>query len=63
MMLVGFFLLLGNAGWIALGSFFLVIGLLTPAIAAWGERTRPETAIAPLTAESGGENAVPAHTT
>ncbi|HJP77561.1 MAG TPA: MFS transporter [Pseudonocardiaceae bacterium] len=31
----------GFAGWIGLGAFFLVLGLISPAIAAWGIRTRP----------------------
>src|SRR6185503_1957273 len=41
MLLVGFFLVLGNAGWIGIGGFFVVLGLLSPVVAAWGERTRP----------------------
>ncbi|SFW72472.1 MFS transporter [Amycolatopsis australiensis] len=31
----------GFAGWLGLGGFFLLLGLLSPAIAGWGERTRP----------------------
>jgi len=61
MLLVGFFLVLGNAGWVGIGGFFLVLGLLSPAIAAWGERTRPTAATAP--AVSGDEGAVAAQAT
>jgi MFS family permease len=32
----------GFAGWIGVGLFFLVLGVLSPGIAAWGERTRPQ---------------------
>jgi MFS family permease len=32
----------GFAGWVGLGVLFLVLGLVSPAIAAWGERTRPQ---------------------
>jgi MFS family permease len=31
----------GLAGWIGIGLFFVLLGLISPAIAAWGERTRP----------------------
>ncbi|MEQ0565853.1 MFS transporter [Amycolatopsis sp. NEAU-NG30] len=36
----------GFAGWLGLGLFFLVLGLFSPAMAAWGERTR-EPAVVP----------------
>ncbi|WP_019030825.1 MFS transporter [Salinispora arenicola] len=42
MVLIGVVLALGVPGWIGLGLFFLLLGLLSPAIAAWGERTRPK---------------------
>ncbi len=64
MLLVGFFLVLGNAGWVGIGGFFLVLGLLSPTIAAWGERTRPVATAAPApTAASGDEGAVAAQAT
>lgn len=59
MVLIGVVLALGVPGWIGLGLFFLVIGLLSPAIAAWGERTRPKpTDPAPSTSASGEVDAV-----
>lgn len=64
MVLIGFVLTLGRAGWVGLGLFFMVLGLLSPAIAAWGERTRPTAAAAAeTTGEPGGEEAVAAHAT
>jgi MFS family permease len=49
----------GLAGWLGLGLFFLVLGLLSPAIAAWGERTRPAAETPDeTTAESGGADDV-----
>lgn len=51
--LVGFVLGRGYDGWIGLGAFFLLLGLVSPLIAAWGERTRPkEEAVAQAAAES-----------
>lgn len=32
----------GFAGWVGLGGFFLLLGLISPAIAGWGARTRPQ---------------------
>ncbi|MDJ0343534.1 hypothetical protein QMK19_04125 [Streptomyces sp. H10-C2] len=32
---------LGQAGWVLLGVFFAVIGLASPAVTRWAERTRP----------------------
>lgn len=32
----------GFAGWVGLGGFFLLLGLMSPAVAAWGARTRPQ---------------------
>ena len=31
----------GFIGWIGLGGFFLLLGLISPAVAGWGGRTRP----------------------
>jgi MFS family permease len=39
--LLGLCLTFGTAGWIGLGGFFAILGLTAPAIARWGERTRP----------------------
>jgi MFS family permease len=41
LLLIGVVAARGLAGWIGLGLFFLLLGLISPAIAAWGERTRP----------------------
>jgi MFS family permease len=41
-LLLGLAVSLGRAGWIGLGVLMLLLGLPGPAIAAWGERTRPE---------------------
>lgn len=60
MVLIGLVLTLGVAGWIGLSVFFLLLGLASPAIAAWGERTRPTTQ---TTAESGGEDVIAANAT
>lgn len=45
-LLLGLALSLGRAGWIGLGVFMLLMGLTCPAIAAWGERTRPAAKLA-----------------
>jgi MFS family permease len=42
LVLLGFVVGRGTAGWVGLGGFFLLLGLISPAIAAWGERTRPQ---------------------
>ncbi|WP_307961912.1 MFS transporter [Salinispora arenicola] len=42
MVLIGVVLALGVPGWIGLGLFFLLLGLLSPAIAAWGGAHAPE---------------------
>lgn len=39
--MIGLVLSLGRAGWIGLGGLFLLLGLAAPAVARWGERTRP----------------------
>jgi len=40
-LMIGLCLTFGTVGWIGLGAFFAVLGLTAPAIARWGERTRP----------------------
>ncbi len=39
--MIGLCLTFGTTGWIGLGAFFAVLGLTAPAIARWGERSRP----------------------
>jgi len=39
--MIGLCLTFGTAGWAGLGAFFGLLGLTAPAIARWGERTRP----------------------
>lgn len=50
-LLVGVCLSLGLTGFVALGAFFAALGLVSPALSRWGERTRP-TAPEPADAES-----------
>ncbi|MBR7834255.1 MFS transporter [Actinospica durhamensis] len=57
LVLVGFVLGRGYHGWIGLGAFFLLLGLLCPLIAAWGERTRPQETT-PAQTEAAGAAAV-----
>ena len=40
-LMIGLCLTFGTVGWIGLGGFFALLGLTAPAIARWGERTRP----------------------
>jgi hypothetical protein len=40
-LLIGLCLSLGLAGWVGLGASFALVGLTAPALAAWGQRTRP----------------------
>jgi MFS family permease len=40
-LMLGVVLSLGRVGWIGLGALFALLGLAGPAIARWGERTRP----------------------
>jgi MFS family permease len=40
--LIGLCLSFGVAGWVGLGVCFAVLGLAAPALARWGERTRPQ---------------------
>jgi MFS family permease len=44
--MIGLCLTYGVAGWIGLGVFFALLGLAAPAIARWGERTRPDAGLA-----------------
>lgn len=55
LILIGLVLAHGFAGWVGLGAFFLLLGLASPAIAAWGERTRPKPATPAETTEEPGE--------
>jgi hypothetical protein len=40
-LMIGLCLTFGTVGWVGLGAFFALLGLTAPAIARWGERTRP----------------------
>jgi MFS family permease len=40
-LMIGLVLTLGRAGWIGLGALFALLGLAAPAVARWGQRTRP----------------------
>jgi len=40
-LMIGLCLTFGTVGWIGLGAFFALLALTAPAIARWGERTRP----------------------
>lgn len=41
LLLIGLVLSLGRLGFVLLGAFLAVLGLTAPAVARWGERTRP----------------------
>ncbi|MEV4118600.1 MFS transporter [Micromonospora sp. NPDC049645] len=41
LLFLSFILTLGRPGLIGIGVFFALVGLLAPAVARWGERTRP----------------------
>jgi predicted MFS family arabinose efflux permease len=63
--LIGLALSFGVSGWVGLGAWFAGLGLAAPALARWGERTRPrptETATPAQPASAGsvlaGENLV-----
>lgn len=43
-LMIGLALSLGRVGWTGLGVMFCLLGLLGPALARWGERTRPSSA-------------------
>jgi hypothetical protein len=51
----------GFAGWIGIGVFFLLLGAVSPAIAAWGERTRPQATTPDESAEHHGADTVRAN--
>jgi hypothetical protein len=51
----------GLAGWIGIGLFFLLLGLISPAIAAWGERTRPQVVTPEQAAEPLGTDPIRAN--
>jgi hypothetical protein len=40
-LLIGLVLSLGRLGFVLLGAWFALLGLTAPAVARWGERTRP----------------------
>ena len=58
LVLVGIVLSGGRAGLIGLGAWFALLGLAGPAIARWGERTRPA-ATAPATATATATRTAP----
>jgi MFS family permease len=61
-LMVGVVLSLGQAGWVGLGVVFLLLGLVAPAVARWGERTRPaEEAVSETPASSPQPAPVAAH--
>jgi hypothetical protein len=41
LILIGLVLSAGRLGFILLGAWFVLLGLAAPAVARWGERTRP----------------------
>jgi MFS family permease len=43
-LMIGLILSLGRIGWVGLGALFALFGLAAPAVARWGERTRPAVA-------------------
>jgi MFS family permease len=51
LILVGLVLSAGRAGFVVLGAWFALLGLAAPAVARWGERTRPPAADAAADAE------------
>jgi Major Facilitator Superfamily len=51
LILVGLVLSGGRAGFVLLGAWFALLGLAGPAVARWGERTRPGAALAVAVAE------------
>jgi MFS family permease len=40
-LMIGAVLSIGRFGWVGLGVLFALLGLVSPAVARWGERTRP----------------------
>jgi hypothetical protein len=43
-LMIGLVLSVGRFGWVGLGVLFALLGLAAPAVARWGERTRPAVA-------------------
>jgi hypothetical protein len=52
-LLIGLCLSLGRVGWIGLGAGLALLGLTAPALARWGQRTRPATP-QPIACQAGG---------
>jgi hypothetical protein len=57
--LIGIVLTAGKTGFIILGGWFALLGLAAPAIARWGERTRPATTPEPATGTTPGTTGAP----
>jgi MFS family permease len=57
-LLIGLVLSLGRLGFVLLGAWFAVLGLTGPAVARWGERTRPAVEAAEAEAAEAGQAAV-----
>jgi hypothetical protein len=47
----------GRLGFVLLGAWFALLGLAGPAVARWGERTRPAAPAAQAAAEAAAEQA------
>ncbi|HLK77570.1 MAG TPA: MFS transporter [Streptosporangiaceae bacterium] len=58
LILVGLVLSGGRLGFVLLGVWFALLGLAAPAIARWGERTRPAAPGAEVAAEAAGAEAL-----
>lgn len=58
LVLVGLVLSGGRVGFVLLGAYFALLGLTGPAVARWGERTRPAAPEAEEAAEAAGPEAV-----
>lgn len=57
-LLIGLVLSLGRLGFVLLGAWFAVLGLTGPAVARWGERTRPAAEAEAAQAAEAGQAAV-----
>ncbi|HEV2254371.1 MAG TPA: MFS transporter [Streptosporangiaceae bacterium] len=58
LVLVGLVLSAGRLGFVLLGAWFVLLGLAAPAVARWGERTRPAVPAAEAEAEAAGPDAI-----
>ena len=58
LILVGLVLSGGRLGFVLLGAWFVLLGLTAPAIARWGERTRPAAPPADTEAQTAGVDAL-----